>query len=239
MTNDQMQLLGKALRDYHGWGFAQPLEIVREDGYSFRIPLRDFFNSHIVNPLELLALNTCHGRIVDVGAGAGRHSLELQRRGCEVLAIDLLPDALEIMRKRGVRNVQCLDLYNLDNGPWDTILMLSNGLGLAGTLAGLEKLLDHLKPLMSDRGQVLADALDLRWTRDEATQTYQQFLVNAGHYCGEMRLRIKYGAQLGQPFDWLHIDQDTLKEIARKKGWHAEMLQNTPNGDYLARITIY
>ena len=86
------------------------------------------------------------GRVLDVGAGAGRHSLEAQRRGLEVVAIDVSPGAVEVCRRRGVRDVRLLPLAGVDEalGIFDTVLMMCGNFGLVGSAAEAATILGRL-----------------------------------------------------------------------------------------------
>ena len=56
------------------------------------IPVETLFRDYdSMPPLEHHALDLVKGRTLDVGAGAGCHSLVLQERGIDVDAIDISP----------------------------------------------------------------------------------------------------------------------------------------------------
>ena len=65
------------------------------------------------------------GRVLDVGSGAGRVAMHLQGRGQEVVAIDNSPGAVEVCRRRGVRDARLLSIDDVDEslGIFDTIVM--------------------------------------------------------------------------------------------------------------------
>ena len=115
------------------------------------------------SPIDREALGRCSGRVLDVGAAAGAVTLPLQERGLEVTALDPVPDAVRIMRNRGVLNARLGDVMTFRSDElFDTVLLLMNGSMIAGTLAGLERMLLHLETLLSPGGQVLMDSTDLR-----------------------------------------------------------------------------
>ncbi|MGD9512392.1 MAG: class I SAM-dependent methyltransferase [Geminicoccaceae bacterium] len=105
--------------------------ICHQDGIRDDVPAA-FWLREAIDPLESRALDLCRGRVLDVGAGAGLHSLELQRHGLDVTAIDIASECVAIMRERGVRKAEVADLYVFDGGPFDTILCLCNGLDKVG-----------------------------------------------------------------------------------------------------------
>jgi hypothetical protein len=48
---------------------------------------------------------------------------------------------------------------------------------------------------------------------------------------------MQYKDTIGEPFDWLYIDADTLKEHAAKNDYNVEVVAEGKHYDYLARIT--
>jgi hypothetical protein len=154
---------GLALHDYFG-GDASATVIVHSDlGEREELPVAVWFREPAQFwALERAALELCRGRVLDVGAGTGCHSLALQELGLEVVAIDFIPEAVEIMRARGVRDARRADLFRFVEEPFDTLLLLSNGAGIAETLSGLARLLERLNELVAPGGQVLMDSTDVR-----------------------------------------------------------------------------
>ena len=223
---------GQALEDEHYGRRQHDLVVEREDGYTDAIPVGEFFAREPINPEEAQALELCRGRVLDVGAGAGRHSLLLQKRDLHVQAIDVSPLAVRVMRERGVREAQCADFMDCAGGEFDTILMLGHGLGLCGDLSGLPRWLDHLACLLAAGGQVLADSVDVRDTQRPIHLEYQRALRSAGRYEGEVRFCLRYGDLVGPQLRWLHVDFETLATIAASRGWRAHMLAQEEGGTY-------
>ena len=56
-------------------------------------------------------------------------------------------------------------------------------------------------------------------------------------YYGEHSFRMQYKDTIGEPFDWLYIDADTLKQKAGRCGYTVELVAEGEHYDYLARIT--
>ncbi len=111
--------------------------------------------------IEVRALTLCRGRALDLGAGAGRHALELQRRGLPVTALDVAPEAIEVMRERGVRDPRCGSLEAVEGEKFGSILLLMHGIGVVGTLDGLAAFLESSRDLLDDGGQIICDSADL------------------------------------------------------------------------------
>ena len=182
--------------------------------------------------LEQKALELCRGEILDAGAGSGCHSLYLQSRGKEVEALDISPGCVEVMRQRQVRNVLHRNLFSLQGKRYTTILMLMNGLGISGTLGGLNRLLRHVKTLLAEGGQLIADSTDLTPLFAGVKQYLQ-----LDHYFGETEFVMKYGEIVSDPFPWLYVDFETLRMFAEHNGLSCEQLLTVEGGDrYLVRM---
>ena len=112
---------------------------------------------------EKAALLEAKGKILDIGACAGSHSLYLQDKGFDVTALDISEGCCEVMQKRGIKKVVCKNIFDYNEQKFDTIFLLMNGIGMAGTLPELPKLLSHLKSLLNDGGQIVFDSSDLQY----------------------------------------------------------------------------
>lgn len=229
-------VFGLAFKDYMN-GKSDATIIVKLDvAEDETLPAEYFFRDANRMPLEeQKALDMCHGSILDAGAGAGSHSLELMKRGYEVLPLDISEGAVEIMKSRGLNNAICADIFEYQQKKFDTILFLMNGIGMAKNLKGLGSLLKKVKMLLNPDGQILLDSTDLIYLfRDEDGS----FLINlAGKYYGEVRYRLSYNGCHQKPFQWLYVDFGTLSDIADKSGFEAEMLMEGEQFHYLAGLT--
>ena len=211
--------------------------IIRDDDYADDLSIERFFSSDLSLPGEKEALDLCRGRVLDIGAGAGRHSLILQESGFDIVAIDICAQAVEIMKGRGIRNVKHVSIFEYNEGKFDTVLMLGHGLGIAGDLDGLEKLLQQIPRIITPGGQIIGDSLDVRCTQESVHLEYQKGRMQAGAYVGEMQLKLKYKDVVGPAFGWLHVDSDTLSMVAREHGWQATLICQNEDGDYLCQLT--
>ena len=238
MDPKAMQPHGLALLAYQRGDKEAQVFVRRDDGHAGPLPAAHFFRQpDDFSAIEKLALENCMGSILDAGAGAGIHSLFLQETGQTVTAIDISPQAVTVMQERGVVNVSCGDIYTYTGGPFDTLLMLGHGIGMVGTVAGLDRFLAFAPGLLNPGGQILVDALDVRHTDDPVHLAYQQANRKAGRYIGEIRLQFEFQGQAGPYCAWLHIDDRTLAVHAARLGWHCAVLLAEDSGDYLARLT--
>lgn len=237
-----MAPLGMALRAYLDGNSSAELVLLRDDGVEGRIPASHFFRDPLeASPVDRAAIEHSRGRVLDVGAGSGLHSLALQARGLDVTAIDVSPEAVEVMRKRGVETVREGDIFDVfdaeaDAESFDTILMLGHGIGIVETLDGLDRFLDQLQRWLAEDGQLLVDSLEVEGTNDPATLAYHETNRKAGRYIGEVRVQLEHAEEKGPPCGWLHIDSETLTERARAHGFECEVLARNEGPDYLARL---
>jgi len=227
---------GVALLACFGGDETCTLLLRRDDGLTVPLPVRHFFRPPAeFSATEQLALASCHGRVLDVGAGTGGHALVLQGRGMEVEAVDISREAAEIMLRRGVRGVSCADVYSVHGHRFDTVLLLGHSVGMAGNLTGLERLLSHLRSLLLPGGQVLLDSLDV--TCDASQHEYHEANRRAGRYVGEIPIQFEYAGQVGPFITWLHVDSRTLARLAEVAGLDCTVLLDAGQGEYLAKIT--
>ena len=225
--------IGVAILDYHK--NQQPTDIVvcSEICEDDIIPLEVLFRTYEEMPeLEKLALSKAQGKILDVGAGAGFHALHLQKEGKDVQTIDISAGAVEFMKSQGL-NARQIDLFDLKDEKFDTINMLMNGIGIAGTLSNLENTLTHLKSLLNPGGKIYCDSSDIRYLyEDEEGALWVD--LNTEYY-GNFRFQMKFKNEIGPWFDWLYVDFDTLFQAAKKVGLKAVKVYEMDD-NYLAEI---
>ena len=229
--------MGAAIYDFHKNGKADTL-VVRSSMFDDdEIPVEDLFRSFDNMPfLEQTALEVAEGRILDVGAGSGCHSLALQKMGKSVMAIDISPLSVEVMKERGVDALQ-VNLYDPSfKEKFDTILMLMNGTGIIGCLDNMPAFFDRMRELLAPEGSILIDSSDLRYLFEEEDGSLMIDL--ADDYYGQLDYQMVYRDVEGEPFDWLYVDFGTLAYYAEESGFKAELLAEGDHYDYLARLSI-
>ena len=231
-----MDPMGRAISDYHKTGTSEiRLRVFSPMFEEDEIPLTTLFRSYEAMPkIEQQALDMAKGRILDVGAGAGCHSLVLQERGLDVTAIDISPLSVETMKERGVRKVLEQDFFTLEE-QFDTILILMNGIGIVGTLDRLPEFFRQLDRILAPGGQLLCDSSDISYVFETEDGIIE--LPDDMVYYGEHNFQMQYKDTIGEPFPWLYIDADTLKRKAAKYGYAIEVVAEGEHYDYLARIT--
>ncbi len=234
--SDPREPHGAALRDYFLGKSDAKLRLHSSAGEHEEIPVSVFFRGpDDFFPFERVALPLCRGRVLDVGAGTGVHSLYLQTLGLEVCAIDVLPQAVEIMRARGVHDVRLADVRELSGGRFDTILMMMNGIGVLETLSGLDRFLRTATRLLNPGGQILLDSGPANVV-GEAHQAAEVVDTEITGYPGEAWISLEYLGVVAPPFRELYADAETLTERAEAAGWACEILHRDELGSYVARL---
>lgn len=232
MKNDPF---GRAIKDYFENGSAPDIQINTNYTEDESIPVSYFFRGLNEMPkMEQRALQLCSGKILDIGAAAGCHSLLLQQANKSVTALEISKLAAEVLIKRGVKNVVCENIYNYTNQPFDTLLLLMNGTGLGGNVVGLKKLLLHLKSLLNDNGQILIDSSDIKYLFEEEDGSVWMDINNPNYY-GEMQYEVRYKNSVSD-FNWLFIDFNKLKQIAKEVELKIELIYSGEHYEYLAKL---
>ena len=221
--------MGTAIADYYKRHKAERLRVFSSQFDEDEIPVKELFRMEKQMPLlERTALQLATGKILDVGAGSGCQ---------DVHAIDISPLSVEVMQQRGVRHATLLNLFDEHfQETYDTILMLMNGSGIIGKLKNLPAFFKRMKQLLQPSGCIFMDSSDLRYLFEEEDGSFVIDL--AGDYYGEIDFQMQYKDILGESFDWLYIDFQTLSLYAAENGFQAELVKEGKHYDYLAKLTL-
>lgn len=232
-ANDPM---GSAIYDFHKTGKADLLMVRSTMFDDDNIPVETLFRDFEDMPeLEQYALKKAAGRILDVGAGSGCHSLALKDMGKDVVAIDISALSVDVMKERGL-DARCVNFYDdAFKERFDTILMLMNGTGIIGRLENMPAFFARLDAMLAPGGSVLIDSSDLRYLYEDEDGTFEIDL--ADEYYGLVDYQMVYKNVAGEPFDWLYADFETLAYYAEESGFRAELVFEGEHYDYLARLT--
>lgn len=209
-------------------------EIVeRDDGFVSTAMLIYFAPVRRWGAVERRALRWVRGRVLDVGVGAGRVALELQERSREVVAIDVSQGAVQVARRRGVRDVRLLALEDVDEslGQFDTLVMFGNNFGLFGSRAKARRLLRQLRPFVR---RIVATSNDPSKTDDPVHLAYHERNRKRGRMPGQLRLRIRYRDLIGPWFEYLIVSPDEMAEIVEGTGWEIRHLIRDEDSVYVA-----
>jgi len=199
------------------------------------IPVSYFFRKYEEMPeLEKIALRMCNGSILDIGAGSGSHSLYLHTNDFDITALDIRSGFVEIMQKRGLKNVIHSDIFDYKEQKFDTLIMLMNGIGFTKNFEGLSVFLKSAKKLIHPGGQLILDSSDLMYLYKEEDGSFT-INLNEGYY-GEAEYQIEYKGVKGKSFNWLYIDFDNLSLYAEQEGFNCELVFVDDHYNYLARL---
>lgn len=230
--------IGRAVYDFHYHSINQPIIVHSDDFDDDTIDTSYLFRSYKQMPaLEKKAMSLCSGTILDVGACAGPHSIYLQQKGFEVTALETSALCCEVLKNRNITNIIQQDIFKFTGQTFDTILLLMNGTGIAGSLSGLEVLLHHLKTLLNPGGQILIDSSDLIYLFEQEDGS-ALIDLSADKYYGELTFQTEYKNWVSQPFSWLYADLNNLENAIEKNQLKLKKVFNGQHFDYLAQITF-
>lgn len=227
-------LFGKALLDYQNGNYTEDIitstNISEEDDLPLPYLFREFKD---MPKLEQKALKLAKGSILDVGCGAGSHSLYLQEKGFQVKAIDISKGAIEVANMRGVLHAEVKPVLD-ETDTFDTILLLMNGTGIFQELSQVSTYLTHLKSLLNVNGQILIDSSDIKYMYEDEDGGFWMDM-NATYY-GELDYYLSYKDEDEDPMKWLYLDFEKLQLACETIGLKCELVLEGDHFDYLARL---
>ncbi|MFN3640552.1 MAG: class I SAM-dependent methyltransferase [Flavobacterium sp.] len=195
-----------------------------------------FRNFDEMPELEQKALQLCKGSTLDIGCGVGSHSLCLKSKGLTVFPIDISAGAIEACHLRGLTEARVVDLHQLKDEKFDTVLLLMNGIGLAGTLAKTSSFISHLKSLLTTNGQIILDSSDIRYLYD-TDEDGGLWIPADKEYYGDLLFTVSYQNKKQKPFPWVYVDFENLKIICENLDLNCQKVYDGPHFDFLVKIT--
>lgn len=226
-------LMGKAIWDHFHQN--SPEDIITESSVSEQdvLPVSYLFRDfEEMPPIEQKALELSNGKVLDVGAAAGSHSLYLQnQKQLDVTAIDISEKSIEVCKLRGMKNSVCRNLLDFNDGTFDTILLLMNGTGIFETIDRMDDYLKKLYQLLNPGGQLLIDGTDIMYMFENP----EGIELPIDHYYGEVEYYVSYKGEEDEPFKMLYLDYDNLKTTAEEFGFKVEKVIDDEDS-YLARL---
>ncbi|WP_299767658.1 methyltransferase domain-containing protein [uncultured Dokdonia sp.] len=231
-----IDIFGQAVNDYFDKQYSEDIIVHSSIAEDDVIPIPYLFRSYDEMPLiEQKALQLCKGKTLDVGSGAGSHSLWLQENGIDVTALDISKGCRTLSRKRMIKST--LTTHILDHkDTYDTLLILMNGTGIFEEISKVDSYLQHIKKLLRPNGQILIDGSDIKYMFETDDGGYWIDIHNA--YYGEVTMGMSYKGQRSKDFKWLYLDFDTLSLYAKKNELNCELILEGEHYDYLARLTV-
>ena len=227
-------VFGKAILDYQKGNYTKDIITSTSISDDDVLPIPYLFRSFSKIPnIERKGLQLAKGKTLDVGCGAGSHSLYLQKKGIDVKSIDISKGAIETCNLRGLKNAHVCDILD-ETETFDTILMLMNGSGFFECLQRAPYVLNHLKGLLNKNGQILIDSSDIKYMYEDDDGGFW-FDANSDYY-GELEYHVTYKGET-ESFTWMYLDFDNLKTACDIVGLQCELVLEGEHYDFLARIT--
>lgn len=229
-------LMGRAIWDYYHNDNPKDLQTETSISELDELPVDYLFRDFdAMNKIEQKALKLASGKVLDIGAGAGSHSLYLQNeRHLEVTALDISPKSIEVCKLRGIKNAVAENMLQFSEGTFDTILLLMNGTGIFQSLNVIDIYLKKLHSFLNKNGQILIDSTDILYMFDEDEDG--GFYIPADGYYGELDYIVHYKGESEEPIKWLYLDFITLKNAAENNGFKIEKVLQEEDS-YLAKLS--
>lgn len=234
MTELQNDPLGQAIQDFTSKNYLDNITVHSDLCDDDVLPVEYLFRTYNQMPeIEQKALNLCKGNVLEVGAGTACHSKYLKSKGFETLSIDTSKGAVDYIKSQNLK-AQQIPFLMFSTQTFDTILILMNGLGLAGYLNKMETFLLHAKSLLNPNGIILADSSDIRYLYEDDEGGV--WIDLNSKYPGEMQFNMEYKTHESDWFPWVYVDFETLESIANKVGLKATKLLEDDNFHYLVKL---
>ena len=215
--------------------------IERDDNYiDWGSDLGLYFSEYVDWPdIEQKAIGHVQGRILDIGCGAGRHALYLQRKSFVVTGIDNSPGAIKVCKRRGldlalVRRINEVDKFDPDS--FDTVLMMGNNFGLFGSAQVAKELLKKLSRITSPTARIIAGTRNPYRTDDADHLQYHKLNKRRGRMPGQIRMRVRFGKIVGEWFDYLFVSPEEMQDILSQTDWQIAKFIDSNTANYFAII---
>ncbi len=243
MLKENQDAFGRAMYDYFSSGMRNlhiNEVIERDDGYieTSGGPAAYFTEYRRWPPEERKALRYARGRVLDIGCGAGRHSLHLQGKGLEVTGIDNSPLAIEVCKQRGLQHAEVMSISQISSrlGVFDTVLMLGNNFGLFGSYQGAKRLLKKLNRITTENGRIITTSNDVYKTDIPAHLKYHEMNRKRGRMAGQIRFRARYHQYATPWLDYLMVSPEEMEDILDGTGWWLSRFIDSTGAYYTAVI---
>jgi len=190
------------------------------------------------DPLDRKAMELVKGRVLDIGCGAGRHSLYLQNKGLDVLGIDSSPLAIKVCKLRGLKKARVMPIEELNLKPnsFDTVIMMGSNFGLFGGFKKAKRILKKLHKITSKNGLIIASTRDTYKTSIPDHLEYHKLNRKRGRMAGQLRMRIRFRKCVGRWFDYLMVSKKEMEQILKGTGWKIREFIDSGNSAYIAAI---
>lgn len=179
------------------------------------------------------------GRVLDVGTGAGRVALYLQKKGHKVTAIDNSPLAIIVCKKRGVKDARALPIEKIGvfkPNTFDSVVMYGNNFGLPGNPKKAKTLLNKFHQITTPKALIIAESTNPYKTDDPVHLSYHKFNRGRGRMAGQLKIRIRFRNYISDWFDYLLVSKEEMKDILKGTGWKVRKFVDSEKFTYIAVI---
>lgn len=223
-------ILGEALKAYHFQNDSTPLIVNNDYGDPETMPIESLYRkSDKIPDYEWVMVDLAFGKTLDIGSGCGSHTLLLQEKGLEVQGVEMSSGACEVAIERGVYSIINDDFRNLPEEKFDTLSLVMNGIGIVGSVQGLQESLTKFKKMLNPNGQVVFDTTDISYLKKKQKDN---------SYFGEVKFQFEYRNFKGDWFSWVYFDTKKLKEICNSMGWNMQVVFHEDDEHYVGRLTL-
>ncbi len=219
---DQQDAFGHVLRDRLR-GIEAREVIERDDGWiaSGLDPAFYFAEFEGWPSVQRQAVRYARGKSLDVGCGAGRVALHLQKKGHSVIGIDNSPLAIKVCKERGVKKARLLPFAKVSTrlGTFETVILFGGNFGLFENPQKARLLLKRLRKMTTPSARILAESRDPYKTADPSHLAYHQRNRRRGRMPGQVRIRVRYRSYVTPWWDYLMVSKEEMEEILEGTGW--------------------
>lgn len=196
------------------------LILERDDGYITSIPAGPFFKTYKDwSDNNKRAMDFVEGKVLDIGCGAGKHTLYLQNNNFNAIGIDNSPMAIKVCKERGESekfiNIDKQDLHKL-NMNFDTIMLLGNNFGLVEKPEKISQFFKRLNKITSKNATILAES-SVPDGKELFKKGYLQENISKNRARGQLVYRARFKKYKTDWQEYLYMNHNEMKNAIDKK----------------------
>ena len=179
---------------------------------------------------ELTLLNRLKSPALDIGCGAGRHSLFAEEKGIDVMALDISPGAIKVCNELGISRTIVGSIYEIEklHKKYKSFILFGANIGLGASIEGTITMLNSLEKISEPEAIIIGDYFEPLPTSQHYHLSYHQKNRDNGKSIGELKFRIRYQNKVS---DWVKFFAPTRSEfelIISKTNW--ELIEDYGTG---------
>ncbi len=212
--------LGIAVMDYHRGNRGNPCMIERDDGVLMEEPIDLYFETEQDwRYEETQALSFVDSTVLDIGCGAGRHLLGLQRRAFAV-GLDNSRTVLRVCRERGGKLLVlgCARRLPFKARIFDAVLLMNNGLGISGDVKNTGEMLRDVRRVLLPQGHLIAHTSNPNEPGTAVDEDYRLRNLASHRPPGLVKLRVRYKSFIGPWFDLMLLAPEEVEALLKQAG---------------------